>query len=112
MAGQMFGFKATELETEFLKQEIRETNSNATTVIRQLIQNAMEGKELDNQTEILKAELEKVKKISLLAVENATFAMYITLANYGELVKDNQRQIEKMKNKAGKLTKEEMDEIQ
>ena len=112
MAGQMFGFKATESEAEFLKQEIRKTNSNPTTVIRQLIRNAMEGKEVDEQTEILKTELEKLKKISLLAAESATFAMHITLANYGELVKDNQRQIEELKNKVDKLTEEIMGGIQ
>ena len=56
MAGQMFGFKATELETEFLKQEISKTNSNPTTVIKQLIQDAMEeNKKLD--------EIEGIKKV-------------------------------------------------
>ena len=56
MAGQMFGFKATELETEFLKQEISKTNSSPTTVIKQLIQDAMEeNKKLD--------EIEGIKKV-------------------------------------------------
>ena len=109
---KIIDLRAVETEVKFLDREAKRTNTNVTTVIKKLIQNAMEERELDNQTEILKAELEKVKKISLLAAENATFAMHITLANYGELVKDNQRQIEEMKEATEELTKEEMDEIQ
>ena len=112
MSGQMFGFKATELEVEFLKREISKTNSNPTTVIRQLIRKAMEGKELENQTEIFKAKLERLEKISLLVAESATFAMHVALANYGELVKYDQSEIEGMKKAADELTKEIMDGIQ
>ena len=111
MAGQMFGFKATESEAEFLKQEISKTNSNPTTVIRQLIRNAMEGKDVDEQTEMLKAKLERLEKISLSAVKNASYAKYIALANYSELVEGDKSEIEKMENSAVELIQEEMEEI-
>ena len=68
--------------------------------------------EEEDQAEILKDEFEKLKKISLLAAESATFAMHMTLANYGELVESGKSEIKEMKNAAKKLTKEIMDGVQ
>ena len=115
MAKKVFSFKAleTDAEVKFIKREVKRTNTNISTVIKKLIQNAMEEEESPKDpTGTFQAELRKLEKISLLAAESATFAMHIASANYGELVKDNQRQIEKMKNSADELTKEIMDEIQ
>ena len=114
MAKKVFSFKAleTDAEVEFLNREVKRTNTNISTVIKKLIQNAMEGKkEPKGQTEILKAKLERLEKINLLAAESATFAMHVALANYGELVKYDQSDLEEMKKAADELTKEIMDEI-
>ena len=111
MARETHSFRTTESEEAFLMEETERTNTNISTVIRQLIRNAMEEEEREDQIERFKAELGKLEKISLLIAKNAIYEKHIVLANYGELVKDNQRQIEKMKNKAKKLTKEEMESI-
>ncbi|MBU0478957.1 hypothetical protein KKC91_10380 [bacterium] len=113
MAKKVFSFKAleTDAEVKFLKREVRKTNTNISTVIRQLIRNAMEGKDVDDQTEILKAKLERLEKISLSAVKNASYAKYIALANYSKLVEGDQSEIEKMENSAVEFIKEEMEEI-
>ncbi|MFH1900911.1 MAG: hypothetical protein ABIK26_01520 [Candidatus Omnitrophota bacterium] len=120
MAKKVFSFKAleTDVEVKFIKREVKRTNTNISAVIKKLIQNAIEEEEEEEeespkaQTETLKAELKELKKIGLLAAESATFAKHIASANYGELVKDNQRQIEEMKNSADELTKEIIDGIQ
>jgi len=111
MARKTHSFRPTGLEEAFLMEETKRTNTNISTVIKQLIRNAIEEEEREDQIERFKAELGKLEKISLLIAENAIYEKHIVLANYGELVKDNQRQIEKMKNLAKKLTKEEMGKI-
>ena len=113
MAKKVFSFKAleTDAEVKFLRREVRRTNTNISTVIRQLIRNAMEGKDVNAQAEILKAKLERLEKISLSAVEKASYAKYIALANYSELVEGDQSEIEEMENSAVEFIKEEMEEI-
>ena len=77
MAKKFIGFKATEAETNFLKQKVRENNTNVSAVIKKLILHAMEGKELEDQTKILEAKLERLEEISLRVAESAIFAEHM-----------------------------------
>ena len=111
MAGKIFSFNATELEVAFFRREISRTNSNPTKIIRGLIQNAMEGRNIEDQIEILKSELGEIKKLVKLAAESATFAKYMATANYDESVQSNRTKVEEMKKATEDLTKEEMEGI-
>jgi len=114
MAKRVFSFKAseTDAEVEFINREVKRTNTNISTVIKQLIRNAMDEKKLEDQTEMLKSELGEIKKFTKQAAECATFAKYMATANYDELAQSNPKKVEEMKKAVEKLTKKGMDEIQ
>jgi len=112
MAGKTYAFRTTELEENFLKQEVEKKNISPSDVIKKLIRNAIEGKNVDDQIEILKSELGGIKRFVKLTAKSATFAKYMATANYDELVQSNPMKIKEMKKTVGDLTKEEMEKNQ
>jgi len=111
-----FSFRAVEIEAKFLNGEAKKTNTNITAVIKKLIRNAMEGKEREDQIEVLEAKLERLKetleRFTALSVENATFAKHVTLAIYNILVHEDEEKMDEMKKVCDELIEKEMEGIQ
>ena len=117
MAKKSFSFKGleTDAEVKFLKREVKRTNTNISTVIKKLIQNAMKGeesKEPKDQIKIIKSELERLKKLSIFIAKNTIYAKHLAMANHIELVKEDMDKINETKKFARELTEEEMKGIQ
>jgi len=111
MAKKFIAFRASEIEEKFLNGEAKRTNANVTTVIKQLIQATIEGKEREDQIEVLEAKLERLEEISLRVAESATFAKHMTLANCNILIHEDEEKMDEIRKVCDELTKEDMEEF-